>query len=73
LSSLFVALTGFGRFSVSLAHSLKVKSFGTFARSMQNDFVALGNCFMTVSRRRAANSQQKELQQFHDVTRLIHA
>jgi hypothetical protein len=32
-----------------LAHSLQAKGFGTFARFVQNSFVALGNCFMTVS------------------------
>jgi hypothetical protein len=35
---------------ISLANPVQAKGFGTFAPFLQNGFVALGNCFMTVSR-----------------------
>jgi hypothetical protein len=50
-----------------------IKGFGTFASKAENGFVALRNCFMTVSRPAlAATRQKKILQRFHDVTRLKH-
>jgi len=43
-----------------LLQSLLAESFGSFARQGKNGFVALTDCFMTVSRRLAACPQQKE-------------
>jgi hypothetical protein len=40
--------------------SLQAKGFGTFASALQNGFVAVRVCFMTVSRPKPAVNQQKD-------------
>jgi len=37
------------QFGASFTRSLPIKGFGTFASDQQNGFVAVMNCFMTVS------------------------